>query len=112
MFGKYNGFVSKARVSACMYFLVNHYSVYSTRVSEEKICLQPADGLALLIAFNSFSEYKVAMSPIKFQTFTNKLLLLDAGQLMNQLLDGDGSRSAMQILLINIICNHNNLLYL
>jgi superfamily II DNA helicase RecQ len=23
MFGKYNGFVSKARVSACMYFLVN-----------------------------------------------------------------------------------------
>jgi hypothetical protein len=22
MFGKYNGFVSKARVSACMYFLV------------------------------------------------------------------------------------------
>ena len=25
MFGKYNGFVSKARVSACMYFLVNIY---------------------------------------------------------------------------------------
>jgi hypothetical protein len=24
MFGKYNGFVSKARVSACMYFLVVH----------------------------------------------------------------------------------------
>jgi hypothetical protein len=24
MFGKYNGFVSKARVSACMYFLVIH----------------------------------------------------------------------------------------
>jgi hypothetical protein len=23
MFGKYNGFVSKARVSACMYFLVD-----------------------------------------------------------------------------------------
>jgi hypothetical protein len=23
MFGKYNGFVSKARVSACMYFLVH-----------------------------------------------------------------------------------------
>jgi hypothetical protein len=22
MFGKYNGFISKARVSACMYFLV------------------------------------------------------------------------------------------
>jgi hypothetical protein len=26
MFRKYNGFVSKARVSACMYFLVNAYS--------------------------------------------------------------------------------------
>jgi hypothetical protein len=25
MFGKYNGFVSKARVSACMYFLVLIY---------------------------------------------------------------------------------------
>ena len=25
MFGKYNGFVSKARVSACMYFLVSYY---------------------------------------------------------------------------------------
>ena len=25
MFGKYNGFVSKARVSACMYFLVPKY---------------------------------------------------------------------------------------
>jgi hypothetical protein len=25
MFGKYNGFVSKARVSACMYFLVLDY---------------------------------------------------------------------------------------
>jgi hypothetical protein len=24
MFGKYNGFVSKARVSACMYFLVKY----------------------------------------------------------------------------------------
>jgi hypothetical protein len=62
------------------------------RVSEEKICLQPADGLALLIAFNSFSESRINFS------------LLDAGQLMNQLLDGDGSRSAMQILLIHIIC--------
>jgi hypothetical protein len=27
MFGKYNGFVSKARVSACMYFLVYYISV-------------------------------------------------------------------------------------
>ena len=26
MFGKYNGFVSKARVSACMYFLVCYYA--------------------------------------------------------------------------------------
>ena len=29
MFGKYNGFVSKARVSACMYFLVIYYNIYS-----------------------------------------------------------------------------------
>jgi hypothetical protein len=29
MFGKYNGFVSKARVSACMYFLVSQYSIYA-----------------------------------------------------------------------------------
>jgi hypothetical protein len=28
MFGKHNGFVSKARVSACMYFLVNEYKLY------------------------------------------------------------------------------------
>jgi hypothetical protein len=27
MFGKYNGFVSKARVSACMYFLVLLYAL-------------------------------------------------------------------------------------
>ena len=27
MFGKYNGFVSKSRVSACMYFLVIMYSI-------------------------------------------------------------------------------------
>ena len=27
MFGKYNGFVSKARVSACMYFLVTVYTL-------------------------------------------------------------------------------------
>jgi hypothetical protein len=32
MFGKYNGFVSKARVSACMYFLV--VSIYSLGPSE------------------------------------------------------------------------------
>jgi hypothetical protein len=39
MFGKYNGFVSKARVSACMYFLViesnsNSQSVYAAFVDE------------------------------------------------------------------------------
>ena len=31
MFGKYNGFVSKARVSACMYFLVKNYLVLFSR---------------------------------------------------------------------------------
>jgi hypothetical protein len=33
MFGKYNGFVSKASVSACMYFLVILMSHYSSRFS-------------------------------------------------------------------------------
>jgi hypothetical protein len=28
MFGKYNGFVSKARVSACMYFLAIHEKLF------------------------------------------------------------------------------------
>jgi hypothetical protein len=44
MFGKYNGFVSKARVSACMYFLVSiriiesapAYSIYSDKNNTEK----------------------------------------------------------------------------
>jgi hypothetical protein len=27
MFGKYNGFVSKARIAACMYFLVLQYNL-------------------------------------------------------------------------------------
>jgi hypothetical protein len=34
MFGKYNGFLSKARVSACMYFLVllaNNYGENETQ---------------------------------------------------------------------------------
>ena len=44
MFGKYNGFVSKARVSACMYFLVIknkidkikiHKSLYNSRLCME-----------------------------------------------------------------------------
>jgi hypothetical protein len=34
MFGKYNGFVSKARVSACMYFLVyNTISLFLKEVT-------------------------------------------------------------------------------
>jgi hypothetical protein len=32
MFGKYNGFVSKARVSACMYFLVINAMALKTRL--------------------------------------------------------------------------------
>jgi hypothetical protein len=31
MFGKYNGFVSKARVSACMYFLVYFVAINDDR---------------------------------------------------------------------------------
>ena len=33
MFGKYNGFVSKTRVSACMYFLVNTLKLYAVLFS-------------------------------------------------------------------------------
>jgi hypothetical protein len=33
MFGKHNGFVSKARVSACMYFLIKYYLAKSLVVS-------------------------------------------------------------------------------
>ena len=36
MFGKYNGFVSKARVSACMYFLVIN-GVAVDRVSSARV---------------------------------------------------------------------------
>jgi hypothetical protein len=35
MFGKYNGFVSKARVSACMYFLVHSlYLMHEEKTNE------------------------------------------------------------------------------
>ena len=45
MFGKYNGFVSKARVSACMYFLVRYkrsgysaaYSYRGVNYSEKSV---------------------------------------------------------------------------
>ena len=33
MFGKYNGFVSKARVSACMCFLVTNYLADSNELT-------------------------------------------------------------------------------
>jgi hypothetical protein len=33
MFGKYNGFVSKARVSACMYFLVSYFAGSQKKVA-------------------------------------------------------------------------------
>jgi hypothetical protein len=36
MFGKYNGFVSKARVSACVYFLVS-YKMCAVKVRNAKL---------------------------------------------------------------------------
>ena len=39
-FGKYNGFVSKARVSACMYFLVVAVKLFSILMNLGKIVLQ------------------------------------------------------------------------
>ena len=35
MFGKYNGFVSKARVSACMYFLVSVMKMHSQQQMQQ-----------------------------------------------------------------------------
>jgi hypothetical protein len=39
MFGKYNGFVSKARVSACMYFLVKEYLKVKHMILIDRRCL-------------------------------------------------------------------------
>jgi hypothetical protein len=42
MFGRYNGFVSKARVSACMYFLV-HYEISKPLIKRHRphrVCSQ------------------------------------------------------------------------
>ena len=39
MFGKYNGFVSKARVSACMYFLVRTLNCPVSQVKVRKSCI-------------------------------------------------------------------------
>ena len=36
MFGKYNGFVSKARVSACMYFLVVYFNIIRMNLIQYK----------------------------------------------------------------------------
>jgi uncharacterized membrane protein len=38
MFGKYNGFVSKARVSACMYFLVFVWDIMELVHQAEHAC--------------------------------------------------------------------------
>ena len=45
MFGKYNGFVSKARVSACMYFLVsftksNLWLKFQGEIQNLSLCLK------------------------------------------------------------------------
>ena len=47
MFGKYNGFVSKARVSACMYFLVsNILFTKSLKIMRERLlCSLPRKGI-------------------------------------------------------------------
>jgi hypothetical protein len=47
MFGKYNGFVSKARVSACMYFLVQVLS-FMQNVPEGKLKMIGKDKLSAI----------------------------------------------------------------
>ena len=61
MFGKYNGFVSKARVSACMYFLVYKeiFQLVGPSSSDEPsvILVRTFDNLAVIISipFKLFS---------------------------------------------------------
>jgi hypothetical protein len=61
MFGKYNGFVSKARVSACMYFLVNkqyiHYGFSSMQLGQTNTS-------------EFFKDFKFYSSLIVFETLT------------------------------------------
>jgi hypothetical protein len=62
MFGKYNGFVSKARVSACMYFLVGSLSFTFTGMANsivefcwQNVCL--TSSLQLLVLISKESSY-------------------------------------------------------
>ena len=49
MFGKYNGFVSKARVSACMYFLVNNYITFITEKAGVFLSASSLDMLSITL---------------------------------------------------------------
>jgi hypothetical protein len=66
MFGKYNGFVSKARVSACMYFLV--YIDNSTRrgkrclvekceILQKAVCVPYRSGLVIFPMHHEVERY-------------------------------------------------------
>jgi hypothetical protein len=61
MFGKYNGFVSKARVSACMYFLVilenKLMVIHLGPVAQRWVSANPGLKFDLLFWFVSFCTY-------------------------------------------------------
>jgi hypothetical protein len=52
MFGKYNGFVSKARVSACMYFLVIYHNFFIAK------CPNPSENTNARVVGNEFYNGK------------------------------------------------------
>jgi hypothetical protein len=59
MFGKYNGFVSKARVSACMYFLVSDKTrqrVFrnSLKYDYKRILIRMNNYIIILIRMNNY----------------------------------------------------------
>ena len=67
MFGKYNGFVSKARVSACMYFLVlNILKPPSTTVADYLSHLQIKQKLFLLVLLNVLETVIVVVIDTEF----------------------------------------------
>jgi hypothetical protein len=60
MFGKYNGFVSKARVSACMYFLVK----WGGSDMKNKGSLENGFFVCLVVSLQPFIAMKILRSAI------------------------------------------------
>ena len=76
MFGKHNSFVSKARVSACMYFLVFSYTANSKKVVLWKtLNSKPETRLNSKRAkLKRSTSFQLIISSWKLQLFVNELL--------------------------------------